>query len=1629
MPRFCCLFAVLLALAAWPADFAQAQADFEPSFDAEWYQAGRPYLKLAVVEDGVYRVPASALQSAAAAASLGQPDPATFHLSANGRAVPLHLESDGALVFVGHRNTGEQEVWAYQGRPELQSSDRFSLYTDTTTYWLTWGGAPGARYAETDPRAFATGAPLVTAQRDTVHVEFDRDYYAGDQLPAAGHPLYTRGEGYYWRRFYHTSPGTLTFDTAVPLPSLRREGDVQAWVQLSGGSGSPHQVALSAPLGTPVELGAAAWSQYTFAQPSGSLPATSIPSDQTLPLRLTSTYTGSAVDLVYIDYVAAAYTRDLAAQNDRLMARARAGRAEYRVWNHSGPVVAYSPATGRRFTLRTDGSPYSYFAEEAEDPAEMWTVGPAGYRAVAQIAGIPAQPQPLAGDSNAADYVVISAPGLLGASERLASYRRAADGYQARVVNSRRIFDQFDYGRPTPLALRRFIRATQSWDRPPRFVVLVGDATYRPPNEAPPGWELTSYGNAVSDAWLAMQTTGTMDFTESVALGRLPIRTDAEMDLFLRKLGGVESSPPADWHKRTLLLSGGISDFEQSQFDAFIQRWARDMARPPSGADTTTISKQSDEILDTSLQDSIRVALEAGNSWLTYFGHSAADTWELVTDPPAEFGNEGRLPVVVSLGCRTGNFAAVDGRQILAEQLLFAGEAGAIAHWGSSELGYVSPSRAMGDLATQVVFEEYAALGDTARLIGLAFQEAKRRYAPQVSFYNASDLPLKHLLQYGLIGDPATRLPYPTAPDLALDASDVRVSPAVPVPADSALAVAVTLRNRGLVPTDSVTLRLRHTRPSRGDTLYTRRIAPFALTAEVAFDLPIQGDDVGTHRLEAVVDPEGAIAEFDELNNASGEVRQTVFANGLATVHPLDLGTAALRPVLRAALALQADGDGPPQALFEIDREPSFGSAALQRSAPVPIANGYADWTPPLALTEGLPYHWRVRLAGDETAEAWTAARFTAQATPGADFAQAGALFADAETDPFVTYDEAEGAWQFTDYDVNVLTHAEGVNTSFRGQYLVNSGSPILRLTPGYGVLVLDGLTGGVRGFGNAVPYAAGQEETAVDSLRTLLLDLPEPGDYVFIRTRNLFTSGPLAGGLVDLLEEVGSAAADTLTYEDLHLVVFQAGRPGSFWERAVEGGPEAPDFITLDTTFAFSYAEASATSPAVGPARGWERVEWDASSTSGSLSVDVLSAGGDVLLGDLSSGSADLSGISPEQHPTLRLRARFSDETQAETPQLQRWAAFFDPVPELVLDPDLLVLPSDSLQEGETLDFTVPIRNLSFAPSDSVLVTVTLTDDENRTQTVLDRWVPPVPADAVAEIPATADTRGLVGLNAVTARAEQAAPEKLTYNNVAVSAFAVQPDRARPVLRVLVDGEPLENDPGRILNTQAFGIPYVSAEPVIEVTLEDDNAFLSLDDPSAVRLSLDGERVPAEQLQFEPGTRGAPARVRYEPGLLADTLHTLTVEATDATGNPALIGNPDYDLSADSLAQLTSYQVHFRVASTPEIFSAYPYPNPMSRETRFLLRSATDLRAYEDLRIRIYTVAGRLVRELDVLLGDGVEGGLGANWNGVRWDGRDQDGDPVASGVYLYRILARADGREVKVQGGKDIERIAVIR
>ena len=79
----------------------------------------------------------------------------------------------------------------------------------------------------------------------------------------------------------------------------------------------------------------------------------------------------------------------------------------------------------------------------------------------------------------------------------------------------------------------------------------------------------------------------------------------------------------------------------------------------------------------------------------------------------------------------------------------------------------------------------------------------------------------------------------------------------------------------------------------------------------------------------------------------------------------------------------------------------------------------------------------------------------------------------------------------------------------------------------------------------------------------------------------------------------------------------------------------------------------------------------------------------------------------------------------------------------------------------------------------------------------------------------------------------------------------------------------------------------------------------------------------------------------------------------------------------------------------------AQNYPNPFNPETWIPYQLAEDT----DVSIRIYNTSGRLVRVLDL---DYRNAGTYMSKNrAAYWDGRDENGEPVASGVYVYAIQA----------------------
>lgn len=83
-------------------------------------------------------------------------------------------------------------------------------------------------------------------------------------------------------------------------------------------------------------------------------------------------------------------------------------------------------------------------------------------------------------------------------------------------------------------------------------------------------------------------------------------------------------------------------------------------------------------------------------------------------------------------------------------------------------------------------------------------------------------------------------------------------------------------------------------------------------------------------------------------------------------------------------------------------------------------------------------------------------------------------------------------------------------------------------------------------------------------------------------------------------------------------------------------------------------------------------------------------------------------------------------------------------------------------------------------------------------------------------------------------------------------------------------------------------------------------------------------------------------------------------------------------------------------------VFAALPaYPQPCNPETWIPFKLASDV----DVTIKIYSLAGNLVRTLD--LGHKSAGSYIAQDKSAYWDGKNETGENVSSGIYFYTIRA----------------------
>ena len=320
---------------------------------------------------------------------------------------------------------------------------------------------------------------------------------------------------------------------------------------------------------------------------------------------------------------------------------------------------------------------------------------------------------------------------------------------------------------------------------------------------------------------------------------------------------------------------------------------------------------------------------------------------------------------------------------------------------------------------------------------------------------------------------------------------------------------------------------------------------------------------------------------------------------------------------------------------------------------------------------------------------------------------------------------------------------------------------------------------------------------------------------------------------------------------------------------------------------------------------------------------------------------------------------------------------------------------------------FSTGIENLTELPMDSMLVRYRIIGADGVTRLLADRRYRPLPGLDTLHAAITFDPASYPGKNIFFVEANPAndQPEEYHPNNLGYIPFRVSVDAYNPLLDVTFDGV-------HILNGD-----IVSAKPFIKIRLKDENRFLALDDTGLLKVSLrypkktTGVDVPFDgaTCRFIPATSGSAANeaiVEFRPTLLEDGIYQLSVSGADKSGNGAG-GN-------SGSAARSTYYIEFEVDNKPGITNVLNYPNPFSTATAFVF-TLTGSQIPSQLKIQILSVTGKVVREItrDEL------GPLhiGRNITEYQWDGRDQYGQVLGNGVYLYRVVSSLNGQDLDLR------------
>jgi len=1599
-----------------------------------WITPNKNYLKLHISSDGIYRITQSDFIQAGISTS--NIDPRTVKLYYKGIEAPVYFlgEQDGSfdpgdyIDFFGLRNSGglTNTYQASFGPTTLDyiTDEYYSFYSDTSVYWLGWDGTNGVRYSVSTYSV--TNQYSGTYSFDKQHFERDSVYSLGLTVNANTDYRYFNtekisGEGWFWRNLTPQLGMSISREFSISLLStmpVNCSFRVFAFPNSRDTSFNEHKLTLRINSNDITTLAKDDYNRFdtTVTFPSSLL---NRETPNTVSVVYAPTFTNTnATPSLYFDLMEITYPKIFKFENNKCrinLTGTDTVSALFKVtgFNSSNPVSIYDLRSSIKITNVSSDSDTLFFTGRSNGDFEIinLAVNNRPFRITTK------QVPNLVSSSNGADYIVIYNSLFESQAEQLRSHRQTNDNFRSFKASVEDITDIFNYGIEDPAAIRRFVKYVyDNWQLPKvNYICLFGRGSLDPKNNRTSQNYFRNlvpvYGNPPSDGYFVNFNMNGFTYYHEASVGRLPVYTQQEAQDVVNKIINYDMEQPQAWWKNFIMITGGPNRNEQIQFQTQSNQFINNYVNPPpvSGLPSRIYRNDSAGYITFNYADSIKREINRGGIFVNFIGHAASQDWELGLEDPTLLANGNKLPLVLSMTCFTGKNSEPNLRGF-GEKFVNAPGKGAIGFFGSTGWSFSGA----GNELNKYIFQGFA--NDTLRRIGALVKYAGNILAPDSSSFQIRNM----INSYNLQGDPASKLKLPGTPEFVIGQTDYRITNQYPL-AGEVVTWTIFPKNYGLYANDCL-IRfeiLKNGGPFRfKDTL----ISGFSFLDTVSYTFSI--DTIGNYSLKATLDFDNRYPQEIPTNNVI-----------LLPLPLRNISYTPLKPITNSVIrtdSVEFTGLNPQvdlrtnsvKIILQVDTSAAFPSPLLNYSnsniSGVSTNVKYRIPSPDSSIV----YYWRTNSIINNDSAGWSETmRFVYNPLLNTSDSRSSS------GDSVVTlYTKLQGqfkpneisglyytgsGFKLTNFGdiIEVKSHGNNGNEAsyFRVPgytFFIDGGS-----NPGLNIIKARRLTGKVVEFRNFLMNSPTSSDSVLNFLNTF------DTTHYLLTAISLFSpnSDSLRQNCKAKFKQFGSQMVDSVTtfaaFFTWAFIGILDAPPISGAEGFARPDPGCPGgycpaFANVSSTFLNTFGTIDFS---IGPAHRWKYFSWDRFLPPGSsLNYDVFGFGANgqpvLLYQDLSANTlVSLDTLNCNTYPDLSLRAKLQIDTLSglESPEFRSMYFKYTPPAEIIPDNYSFVKSDSVVNEGANVTISVKNYNIGFVPAGVIVYRWTANTAQGLAVLKQDTIYSPLMPDSSYLSSVTFNTAGFkdpqltvdtIGINfEVYMLMDQ--NDYYPFNNFAFTNIVVVGDSTGPSIDVTYNG-------GKIINGE-----LIPAKPEIVFRFFDDSKLeYSIEDTTGIFIRLDGKRIYFNnngqlnpEITFSAVNEGShKTTVTYNPVLSAGS-HILQYIGSDKDANRDTLTNNVY----------VSYDFTIR--------ELYNYPNPMQGQTHFtFVLFAAD--APESCRIKIYTVAGRLIKD--------ISSPARVGFNQIYWDGRDNDGETMANGIYLYKLILEGSGKTETA-----IQKLAILR